>query len=241
MGIDYLKEANSAIRFKELISPYPEFYVPFTVDEFCTKQVLILELVSGTPVDQLVDAKQSVRDEVCRRLIHLCLMELYQFRFMQTDPNWSNFFYKPETDKLVLLDFGACREYSKEFVDKYMRIIKAAADQDKDGVIKFSKDIGFLTGYESKEMENAHIDAVMILGEAFAYSGNFNFGLQLTTKRIHGLLPVMLKHWLSPPPEETYSLHRKLSGVFLLCTKLHASVNCKVLFDEIYENYIFDD
>lgn len=30
----------------------------------------------------------------------LCLRELFEFRFMQTDPNWSNFFYDPQTHRV---------------------------------------------------------------------------------------------------------------------------------------------
>lgn len=237
--VDYVREAECAKKFKELIAPYSEFHVPDIVDEFCTKQILTSHLINGIPVDQLADAEQDLKNEICKRLVFLSLIELFWFKFMQTDPNWSNFFYLPETNQIALLDFGACRSYEKEFVDKYLQIIKSAADQDKSSVIKYSRDIGFLSGYESKEMENAHLDAVMILGEAFAYDGNFNFGCQSTTKRIHGLVPIMIKQRLVPPPEETYSLHRKLSGVFLLCTKLQANINCKKLFDQVYNNYKF--
>lgn len=54
----------------------------------------------------------------------------------------------------------------------------------------------------------AHTDAVLILGEPFAQPGEFNFGSQDTTQRIQSLIPVMLEHRLTPPPEEIYSLHR---------------------------------
>lgn len=40
----------------------------------------------------------------------------------------------------------------------------------------------------------------------------------------------MLKYRLTPPPPETYSLHRKLSGAFLLNMKLKTKINCKELF-----------
>ncbi|RNA25867.1 atypical kinase mitochondrial-like isoform X1 [Brachionus plicatilis] len=141
---------------------------------------------------------------------------------------------------IYLLDFGASRTYSKMFVDKYIRIIKAAADNDRQGVLEWSRDLKFLTGYETKTMEEAHIDAVLILGEAFAKNEVFDFGKQNTTKRINDLVPVMLQHRLTPPPEETYSLHRKMSGAFLLCAKLKSKIQCKDLFDEYYDRKAFE-
>lgn len=57
-------------------------------------------------------------------------------------------------------------------------------------------------------METAHSDAVLILGEAFRRDEPFDFGQQETTRRINELVPVMLQHRLTPPPDETYSLHR---------------------------------
>ena len=35
-------------------------------------------------------------------MLKLCLRELFEFKFMQTDPNWSNFFYDETTKKVFL-------------------------------------------------------------------------------------------------------------------------------------------
>lgn len=35
-------------------------------------------------------------------------------------------------------------------MDQYVRILKAACDGDRQTVLNVSKDLGFLTGYESK-------------------------------------------------------------------------------------------
>ncbi|XP_021354284.1 atypical kinase COQ8A, mitochondrial-like [Mizuhopecten yessoensis] len=160
---------------------------------------------------------------------------------MQTDPNWSNFMYQPDTGKIVLLDFGASREFDKKFVDGYIKVIRAAADQDLEGILKYSKELGFLTGHESKSMEEAHVSAVQILGEALASYEPFDFGAQDMTKRITEIIPIMADQRLCPPPIETYSLHRKMSGAFLLCVKLRSRVQCKELFEEIWTNYQFGD
>lgn len=133
----------------------------------------------------------------------------------------------------MLIDFGSTRFYTDEFIENYRAVILAAVADDYDTVLALSRKMNFLTGYETKQMEVAHVNAVMILGEMFRYQGEFNFGKQNTTKRIASLVPTMIAHRLCPPPEEIYSIHRKLSGVFLLCARLDVKLDCRPIFEEI--------
>lgn len=236
--VDYERESECTKKFKALLEPYPVYYIPRVIDSLSMKHIFTTELVEGIPVDKCVDLDLETRQHISRLVMELCLKELFEFRYMQTDPNWSNFFYNPETRQLILLDFGASRTYSKTFTDMYIEIIRGAADGDRDRVLQVSRDIGFLTGYESKIMEAAHVDAVMVLAEVFRKSSEpFDFASQDATRRIQLLVPTMVKHRLCPPPEEIYSLHRKLSGVFLLLAKLGVKIECKSMFDKVYETY----
>ncbi|CAL2037372.1 unnamed protein product [Caenorhabditis brenneri] len=242
---DYEREARAMRKFRELIADWKDVYVPEVIDELSSSRVLTTELVYGKPVDACVEEPQVVRDYIAGKFIELCLKEIFVWRFMQTDPNWSNFFLgkHPKTGepRLVLLDFGASRAYGKKFVDIYMNIIKAAYDGDKTKIIEYSREIGFLTGYETTVMEDAHVESVMIMGETLASNHPYDFANQDVTKRIQKLIPVMLEHRLTSPPEEIYSLHRKLSGCYLLAAKLKATVSCGGLFHEIHDNYVYGE
>ncbi|XP_043598809.1 atypical kinase COQ8B, mitochondrial isoform X1 [Bombus pyrosoma] len=239
--VDYVREAECTRKYKQLMEPYLDYYVPAVVDELSTSQIFTTEMVEGIPVDKCTSMDMETREHICKLIMSLCLKELFVFRYMQTDPNWSNFFYNTNTRQLILLDFGACRGYEKSFMDKYIEIIYAASEGDRNKILNLSREMGFLTGYESKLMEEAHVDAVMVLGQVFDKNSKYyDFGGQDVTKRIQSLVPTILDHRLCPPPEEIYSLHRKLSGVFLLCAKLQVKINCRDMFREVYANYEFE-
>jgi len=49
----------------------------------------------------------------------------------------------------------------------------------------------------------------------------------------------MLQERLTPPPRETYSLNRKLSGAFLLASRLNAKVDTAKIWDKVACGYRF--
>lgn len=238
---DYELEAANQKQFRSLLSDAEGFYVPLVVDDLSCKRVLSTEFVSGIPIDRVASLNQETRNYVGRKLLELTLMELFVFRFMQTDPNWSNFLYDEATNTINLIDFGAARDYPKRFVDDYLRMVVACANGERDDVIEMSKRLGFLTGEESEAMLDAHVQAGFIVGLPFSNPGGYDFRSSNITHSMSNLGATMLRHRLTPPPDEVYSLHRKLSGAFLACIKLGAVVPCRELLLEVYKDYQFGE
>jgi len=87
-------------------------------------------------------------------------------------------------------------------------------------------------------MVDAHVDAAILIGQPFAQPGPFDFRAQDITAEVKGLSQVMIAHRLVPPPDEVYSLHRKLAGTFQTCVHLGALVDCNRVFYEAYERHL---
>ena len=199
---DYKREAMCGQRMKELLAPDQVFNVPTVYHDLTSENVLTTEYIRGLTIDQSTSLSQNTRNLIASAVLRLCFTELFIHRYMQTDPNWANFLFNPTTQQLGLLDFGATREYRPGFVNTYFKIIDGAAKKDRQAVLEYSREVGFLTGFESKAMNEAHVESVMLLARPFHENKNFNFGKQTITSEIQALSGVMLRERLCPPPPE---------------------------------------
>ena len=104
------------------------------------------------------------------------MKELFEWRFVQSDPNFANYLYDHPRRMINCIDFGASREYSKEFVDGYIELVWAAANKDRETLLYASRKLGFLTGDEHQDMTSAHVEAALIVGEPFINHEPYDFG-----------------------------------------------------------------
>jgi predicted unusual protein kinase regulating ubiquinone biosynthesis (AarF/ABC1/UbiB family) len=102
---DYAREGAYMARFAALLEDDPRFVVPRYLPELSAPGALAM---SYEPVRADRDAggcPPEVRDRAMTALIDLCLRELFEFRMMQTDPNFANYRWRPETGQIVLAGF----------------------------------------------------------------------------------------------------------------------------------------
>ncbi|CAD6625544.1 XXYS1_4_G0034440.mRNA.1.CDS.1 [Saccharomyces cerevisiae] len=233
---DYNREARALQKFEALLKDDPAFEVPHVFPEYTTDNIITMTRMEGTEIMKLPKASQETKNFISENIMRLCLEEIATFKYMQTDPNWANFLYNGRTKRIELLDFGASRPFAEDFILKYRKLLTYATLRDRKGAYEMSVQLGYLTGLESQSMKDAHVDSVLTLGEPFRgdIDKSFDFKDQTVSDRIRGNIGLMLNERLCPPPEETYSLHRKFSGIFLLCARMGASVHCAKLFKEIF-------
>ena len=99
---DYKREAECGKTFAEILNNEPDgdFNCPVVVDDLCTTNILTTEFMSGKPLAIAYEYPQEIKDKIGSAVLKLCIREIFEFKIMQTDPNWSNFLYDESTGKV---------------------------------------------------------------------------------------------------------------------------------------------
>ena len=230
---DYLAEADFLERYAELVADEPRLLLPRVHRDLTTARVLAMDYMQGEPLDTLAETEvaQSTRDAIGTLLERLMFRELFEFRTMQTDPNFANYLWQPDTGKVVLLDFGATIRFEPAFVDEYSRITRAVIDGDRAGVARHAVAIGYAAEDDSRERVEATTDLIMLVCEPLRHAGRYDFAASDLPARSRelGFDLGIRQGLLRTPPPETMFLHRKLVGSFLMLARIGARVDAQAL------------
>jgi predicted unusual protein kinase regulating ubiquinone biosynthesis (AarF/ABC1/UbiB family) len=232
---DYLVEAESLARYRKLVADEPSLVVPRVHADLTTKRILAMDELRGRPIEELAERQvsQTRRDEVGRLLERLVFRELFEFRFMQTDPNFANYRIDDADGRIQLFDFGSAREFPAELTRRYARICRAVIDGDREGVRAGAVEIGYLRRDEREDRAEGVVDLILLVCEPLRHRGVYDFGASNLIGRARDLgLDLMFRRgFLHAPPPETVFLHRKLVGSFLLCARIRARVDAHALIE----------
>lgn len=230
---DYAKEAAQLVRFGGLLAEQPDFVVPAFHADWSTPDILAMTFVSGVPIEQARDAPQDKRNAIAQALIELTLQELFVFGAMQTDPNFANYRYQPETGKIVLLDFGAACDLDRDVVARYRDLMIAGLADDEGAMMQAAEQIGFIAA-GTKESHRVRIGRMMrLVFAALRKDRGFDFTDTALSKqmRVEGI--ALAEDGFIPPPVpiDVLLVQRKFGGVFLLAARLGATVDVVALLD----------
>ncbi|MEO8603603.1 MAG: AarF/ABC1/UbiB kinase family protein [bacterium] len=229
---DYHAEARHLRAYAEKLGDEPGIVIPRVYDDLTTAHILAMDYIDGAPLDSLAGPEytQKQRDRVGALLYRILFRELFELRFMQTDPNFANYMLLPNGD-VALLDYGAVRELPARLVECYRQLFQAGLDGDRAALRATMLAIGFFADDERADRIETLVDLFVIGFEPFAHRGIYDFGASDLTMRARevGMDLTFTKGFMRPPPPETIFLHRKLGGTFLLCNRIGARVDTRAL------------
>ncbi|WP_045457172.1 ABC1 kinase family protein [Vibrio campbellii] len=228
---DYAREAHFAIRYHDALKDHPHFVVPKIHTESSSDAVLAMEFIDGSPIEQIEHYDQSTRDFVMHSLLELLFRELFEFKMVQTDPNFANYLYIENTRQIGLLDFGATREYSEQFSTGYRQAFASVVNDDEQGLNNALEQIGFFSKTIMPAQRQAILDLVKMACEPMLVDEPYDFkasGLAQKLREAGTILSMEQDYWHTPPADALF-LHRKIGGMYLLAARIGAKVNIRQL------------
>ncbi len=232
---DYLKEAEFLAAFGAVLEEDERFVLPAVLPDLTRRNVLVMTYVTGLPIEDIAEVSQGERDRVMTALIELMFRELFEFKMVQTDPNFANYQYREKSGEIVLLDFGATRHFKASFVSNYKRLLAAAVAGDQTRIAAAAQQLGYSMGEENSDYRGLILELFALALEPLCMDEPYDFARSNIPGRMSELAESVKnfpEFWQAPPTDAVY-FHRKLGGMFLLASRLKARVNVYRLIEHL--------
>ena len=223
---DYRLEAQALERFGRRLADDPRFEVPEVIEPLTAEDVLTMTFMDGLPIDKIAARPAAERNAAAAAVLELALREVFDWGFVQTDPNFANYLCKTSNGRIQLLDFGATREYSERQRRALQALLVACLDGSDAEIEQAAAEVGYLDPHDPPGYRNGIMALLRDASEPARATGVYDFGDSDLAERMRNRLVQMRLHdrfWRLPPTGVLF-LHRKLGGLYLLLTKLRATL-----------------
>lgn len=226
---DYRQEADSLERYRELAHRVRGLRVPEVFRELSTGRVLALSYERGLKLDAFLaqEPLAPARQRVAAQLLDLYFREFFEWGLVQTDANFANFLFRPESGELVLLDFGATRAYDDAFRARYRALLVACRAEDFPETLRQAGELGLIDPREGPESQAALFALLRTVLSVFSDAAQpVDFrDRKLADDSSARLFAFYRGLQRSAPPAQLLFLHRKLGGVYALGKALGARLD----------------
>jgi predicted unusual protein kinase regulating ubiquinone biosynthesis (AarF/ABC1/UbiB family) len=155
LELDFINEGHNAEliakNFAQGWGPEPrgDVIVPKIVWEYSTRRVLVMEYLEGIKITDLAGLERAGidRQAVAQLVIDAYCEQLYLHGMFHADPHPGNLFVQPPDGpnggpRLVMLDFGLCRQLDDKFRLGYARLVNAMLSWNVGDMVQAFLDLG---------------------------------------------------------------------------------------------------
>lgn len=248
--VNYQLEAETTKRFAQRLQHDSRYIVPTIIDEYCTRQILCMTYEHGIALNdpQVMALPQSRRNLLGEASLDIIIREIFEWGEMQTDPNFGNYLvrlaeHEQQIDQIILLDFGAIRQFDSHLLNIAHGLIQAGYQQNLQAMINAMTGYPYFTTLAPQaksDMASVFLLATEGLGQAnqtsqsfFDEQGRYDWKaselhariLQKTGQSVHS------RHFTVPPKEFMF-ISRKFIGAYTFMTVLGAKTNIRYIIEK---------
>ncbi|MGH8494165.1 MAG: ABC1 kinase family protein [Moraxellaceae bacterium] len=251
--VNYPLEMETTRLFHSYLKDDPRYIVPRIYPEFCTKTVLCMSFERGVPINSPIVLKleQERRNRIAEAALDICCREVFQWGEIQTDPNFGNYLVRlseteGELDRIVLLDFGAVRDFPDDLLALARRLTRTAFYRDRDGMKAAMYGFTFFDNMPDSTKDSI-VDLFFLAIEPFsdlsdvpAETLNADGMYCWARSKLHmratsaAAKSATTRHFAIPPKELMF-LSRKLMGAYTFMTVIDAQIYARKILEPYLE------
>ena len=250
--VNYHMEADTTRRFYDRLKDDDRYIVPQIIDEYCTDRVLCMTFERGVPINSpvMLSLPQARRDKLGEASLEVTIRELFEWGEMQTDPNFGNYLVRLGDgenipDKIVLLDFGAIRQFDQNLLKVARGLITAGYNNSLDDMVSAMQGYSFFDQMPDN-VKPGMAKVFLLATESFSSpqnnpnlpagamdaAGNYHWReSQLHARVIKQAGESMASRYFSVPPKEFMFISRKFIGAYTFMTVIDAHTNMRKMLE----------
>jgi predicted unusual protein kinase regulating ubiquinone biosynthesis (AarF/ABC1/UbiB family) len=223
--LDYRLEAQNVAFFAELHREDPRVHIPGVVASHSSRRVLTTEFARGMTLEQLQQAPEPLRRELCEVLWRFVFKGILVGGRFNADPHPGNYIFHAD-GSISFLDFGCVQVLDPDHLQQARAGHRAALARDEAG---FRRHTAALLGTRGGSYEKTALDFSRACFEPlFASPFNISRGyVAELSQHIIGLKKSMLardKSFVQLPPNMIF-LNRLQFGFYSLLARLDVTVD----------------
>lgn len=245
--VNYLIEAETTKRFAQRLQHDPRYIVPTIIDDYCTRQILCMTYEHGIAINhaQVLALSQERRNHLGEASLEIILREIFEWGEMQTDPNFGNYLVRLNdhaVDQIILLDFGAIRQFDEHLLTIARGLIHAGYEQNHQAMINAMTGYPYFTTLAPKaksDMAQVFLLATEGLGKVteqskayFDEQARYDWqASQLHTRLMQKTSQSVNSRHFTVPPKEFMFISRKFIGAYTFMIVLGAKTNIRTMIE----------
>ncbi|MFO1374969.1 MAG: AarF/ABC1/UbiB kinase family protein [Agitococcus sp.] len=240
--VNYPQEMETTRLFHKYLAGDERYIVPKVYPEYSTPRILAMSYEHGVPINSnaIMSLSQERRNKLAYASMEICCREMFEWGEMQTDPNFGNYLVRlgdgsTTPDKIILLDFGAVRDFPEDLMTLARALTKASVLRQRELLVSSMKGFGF---FDEMSIDNKQkiADLCLLAVEPFTElqdtppeiideHGNYIWAKSNLHKRVlvQGAKSAATKEF-SVPPKELMFISRKFIGAYTFMTVIDARI-----------------
>ncbi|MCD6059797.1 MAG: AarF/ABC1/UbiB kinase family protein [Moraxellaceae bacterium] len=247
--VNYPQEAETTRLFYSYLRNDERFIVPRIFPEYCTDTVLCMSFERGVAINSpiVLQLPQERRNRIAEAALDICCREVFEWGEIQTDPNFGNYLVRlaekeGDPDRIVLLDFGAVRDFPDDLLELARKLSRAAFYKDRAAMQATMQGFPFFANMPQSVQDS--LTELFFLAiepfsdlkdappEALTSDGHYDWAKGKLHARVatFAAKSAATRHF-AVPPKEVMFISRKFMGAYTFMTVIGAQIYARALLE----------